>query len=53
MLAPAALDVKIGDRLEFVPAYGDFTTVLHNQFYVFQNDRLVDVWPLAARGSLT
>jgi D-serine deaminase-like pyridoxal phosphate-dependent protein len=52
-LAPAAQDLKIGDRLEFIPGYGDFTTVLHNQFFVLQEGRLVDIWPLTARGRLT
>jgi len=51
-LGPTARDLKIGDRVEFVPGYGDLTTVLHNQFYVLQNDRLVDIWPLTARGRL-
>ena len=35
------------------PEYGDFTTVLHNQFYVLQQGKLVDIWPLTARGLLT
>ena len=52
-LAPAAQDLKIGDRLELIPGYGDFTTVLHNQFYVLQAGRLVDIWPLTARGRLS
>jgi D-serine deaminase-like pyridoxal phosphate-dependent protein len=52
-LGPAAQDLKIGDKLEFIPGYGDLTTVLHNQFYVIHNNRLVDIWPLTARGRLT
>jgi len=52
-LAPAAQDLKIGDRLELIPGYGDFTTVLHNHFYVLQAGRLVDIWPLTARGRVT
>jgi D-serine deaminase-like pyridoxal phosphate-dependent protein len=52
-LGPTARDLAIGDRIEFVPGYGDLTTVLHNQFYVLQAGRLVDVWPLTARGRLT
>jgi D-serine deaminase-like pyridoxal phosphate-dependent protein len=52
-LAPAAHDLKIGDKLEFIPGYGDFTTVLHNQFYVLHDGKLVDIWPLTARGKLT
>jgi D-serine deaminase-like pyridoxal phosphate-dependent protein len=51
-LARAAQDLKIGDRLELVPGYGDFTTVLHNHFCVLQDNRLVDIWPLTARGRL-
>jgi D-serine deaminase-like pyridoxal phosphate-dependent protein len=51
-LQPAAQDLKIGDRLEFIPGYGDFTTVLHNHFYVLKDNRLVDIWPLTARGRL-
>lgn len=52
-LGPTAQDLKIGDRLEFIPGYGDLTTVLHNQFFVVQGGRLVDIWPLTARGRLT
>jgi D-serine deaminase-like pyridoxal phosphate-dependent protein len=52
-LGPAAQDLKIGDRLEFIPGYGDLTTVLHNHFLVLQKNRLVDIWPLTARGRLT
>ena len=51
-LEPSAQHLKIGDRLELIPGYGDLTTVLHNRFYVLQNDRLVDLWPLAGRGRL-
>ena len=52
-LGPRAQGLKIGDKLEFVPGYGDLTTVLHNQFFVLQGGKLVDVWPLTARGRLT
>ena len=52
-LGATAGDLKIGDRLEFIPGYGDLTTVLHNQFYVIHNNRLLDIWPLTARGRLT
>jgi D-serine deaminase-like pyridoxal phosphate-dependent protein len=47
--APA---VTIGERLHLVPGYADLTTVLHNQFYVIEDGKLVDVWPLTARGRL-
>jgi len=51
-LGPAAQDLKVGDRLELIPGYGDLTTVLHNQFFVLQDGKLVDIWPLTARGRL-
>ena len=52
-LAPSAQDLRIGDRVELVPGYADLTTVLHNQYYCFRGDRLVDIWPIEARGRLT
>jgi D-serine deaminase-like pyridoxal phosphate-dependent protein len=51
-LAPSAQGLRIGERLELIPGYADLTTVLHNQFYCFRGGRLVDVWPLEARGML-
>lgn len=51
-LAESAQDLRIGDRLELIPGYADLTTVLHNEFYCFRDGRLVDIWPLAARGKL-
>lgn len=49
-LDASAQNLKIGDRLEFIPGYGDLTAVLHNVFYVLHDDRLIDIWPLTARG---
>ena len=51
-LSPSAQDLKIGDRLEIVPGYGDLTTVLHDQFYGFRQGRLECVWPILGRGKL-
>jgi D-serine deaminase-like pyridoxal phosphate-dependent protein len=51
-LAPAAQSLRIGERLELIPGYSDLTTVLHNQFYVLEEGKLVDIWPLAGRGRL-
>ncbi len=52
-LDPSAQNLKIGDRLELVPGYADLTTVLHDQFYCFRGGRLIDIWPIEARGKLT
>ncbi len=51
-LEPSAQGLRIGDRLELVPGYGDLTTVLHNQFYTIKDGQLHDIWPLTARGRL-
>jgi hypothetical protein len=32
--------------------YADFTTVLHEAFFGFRNDRLEVVWPILGRGKL-
>jgi D-serine deaminase-like pyridoxal phosphate-dependent protein len=51
-LGPAARDLKIGDKIELVVGYGDFTTVLHDEFHGFRGDRLEVVWPILGRGKL-
>ena len=45
--------LKIGDRLQLVPGYGDLTTVLHDQFFGVRDGKLEAIWPLHARGCLT
>ncbi|HND50974.1 MAG TPA: DSD1 family PLP-dependent enzyme [Pirellulaceae bacterium] len=46
----AAPGPRIGEKIEFVLGYGDWTTVLHDRYYVFRGDRLEAIWPLDARG---
>lgn len=45
-------NLKIGDKIELVPGYADFTTVLHDEFYGFRKERLEVVWPILGRGKL-
>lgn len=45
-------DLQIGDKVELVVGYADFTTVLHDNFHGFRDERLEVVWPIAARGKL-
>ncbi len=40
---------SIGDRLELIPGYGDWSTLLHDRYHVFRGDQLEDIWPLDAR----
>lgn len=51
-LGPGAADLRIGQRLELIPGYVDFTTVLHDQFYGFRNGRLEVIWPIEGRGKI-
>lgn len=51
-LGPKSQNLKIGDKVELVVGYGDFTTVLHDDFYGFRNDRLEVVWPILGRGKI-
>ncbi|MFN0195886.1 MAG: DSD1 family PLP-dependent enzyme [Planctomycetaceae bacterium] len=45
-------NLKIGDKIELIPGYADFTTILHDQFYGFRGDRLEVIWPIQGRGKL-
>ena len=40
----------IGERLELLPGYVDFTTVLHNQAFGVRNGRLEEIFLTEARG---
>jgi D-serine deaminase-like pyridoxal phosphate-dependent protein len=51
-LGPQSQDLKIGDKVELIVGYADFTTVLHDSFYGFRGDRLEVVWPIQGRGKL-
>jgi len=47
---PAGAQVTIGDRVRLIPSHTDPTINLHDVFYVVDGDRVIDVWPIAARG---
>ena len=51
-LGPKSRDLKIGDKVELVVGYADFTTVLHDEFHGFRGDRLEVVWPILGRGKI-
>jgi len=46
-------NLKIGDKVELIVGYADFTTILHDEFYGFRNDKLEVVWPILGRGKLS
>jgi 3-hydroxy-D-aspartate aldolase len=49
-LTNASVDVKLGDRLEFIIPHCDPSVNLHDRIYAVRGDRVEAVWPIAARG---
>ena len=47
---PASCTLAIGDRVQLIPSHTDPTVNLHDVFYAVDGDRVVDVWPISARG---
>lgn len=45
-------NLKIGDKVELIVGYADFTTVMHDNFYGFRNEHLEVIWPILGRGKL-
>jgi D-serine deaminase-like pyridoxal phosphate-dependent protein len=43
-------DGKPGDKIRFRPSHCCTTVNLHDRLHVIQDGRLVDIWPIAARG---
>ncbi len=51
--SPDSAPLGIGDRLELIPGYVDFTTVLHDHFYAFRGDDFEREITIEARGKIT
>jgi D-serine deaminase-like pyridoxal phosphate-dependent protein len=47
---PPGAAVRIGDRVRLVPSHTDPTMNLHDAIYAIEGERVVDVWPVSARG---
>lgn len=47
---PQETDLGPGDKIRFIPSHCCTTVNLHDRYYVCQNQVLVDLWPIAARG---
>jgi D-serine deaminase-like pyridoxal phosphate-dependent protein len=47
---PAGANIAVGDLIELLPSHTDPTINLHDVFYVVDGDRVIDVWPIGARG---
>lgn len=46
-------DWKVGQTIELISSHACTTCNLHRCFYVHENGRVVDVWPIEASGKLT
>jgi D-serine deaminase-like pyridoxal phosphate-dependent protein len=46
----ASRDLKLGDRVEFIPPHVDPTVNLYDNIHALRGDRVEAVWPIAARG---
>lgn len=49
-LSKAPVDVKLGDRLEFIVPHCDPSVNLYDRIHCLRGDRVEAVWPIAARG---
>ena len=49
-LTNSTREVKVGDRIEFIPPHCDPTVNLYDRFYVLRGDRVEDMWDISARG---
>jgi D-serine deaminase-like pyridoxal phosphate-dependent protein len=47
---PSDCHAQIGDQVFMRPSHTDPTINLHDVFYALEGDRVVDVWPIVARG---
>ena len=43
---------RVGDKIEWIVAYGDVTVALHDVFYGIRDGRVEVVWPILGRGKL-
>jgi 3-hydroxy-D-aspartate aldolase len=46
----ASRDLRVGDRVEFLPPHVDPTVNLYDHIYALRGDRVEAMWPIAARG---
>ncbi|HLG58460.1 MAG TPA: DSD1 family PLP-dependent enzyme [Vicinamibacterales bacterium] len=47
---PPTSTLAVGDLIQLLPSHTDPTVNLHDVFYAVDGDRVVDIWPIAARG---
>ncbi|NIM44506.1 MAG: DSD1 family PLP-dependent enzyme [Nitrososphaeria archaeon] len=51
-LRETGIDLKLGDKLEFIPSHGCTTINLHDKFFGVRNNKLEVVWDIQGRGKI-
>jgi D-serine deaminase-like pyridoxal phosphate-dependent protein len=51
-LAEPNNELKVGDKVEWIVGYSDFTTFLHDEMYALRDEVIEQVWPVLGRGKL-
>ncbi|HVJ67219.1 MAG TPA: DSD1 family PLP-dependent enzyme [Caulifigura sp.] len=51
-LGPQSQDLQIGDKVELIPGYCDFTMILHRALFGLRKGVVETVWPIPGRGCL-
>lgn len=44
--------LKVGDKIEFIVGYSDFTTYVHEEMFAIRGGTVEQVWPILGRGKL-
>src|SRR5262245_48304859 len=44
--------LKVGDKLEWIVGYSDFTTFLHEEMFATRDEIVEQVWPILEQGKL-
>jgi D-serine deaminase-like pyridoxal phosphate-dependent protein len=52
-LEDPTLQLKIGDKIDFIPGWVDYIVNLHDQLYGLRDERVEVVWDIIARGKIT
>jgi D-serine deaminase-like pyridoxal phosphate-dependent protein len=47
---PRNVSLQPGEKVRLLPSHCCTTVNLHDRLHVIQNDALVDIWPISARG---
>lgn len=48
LVGEGVADLRIGDRIEFIPSHGDTTINLHDTYYLVREDEVIGEWPIVA-----